>query len=172
MNQHALSALEFGRVLDIVAGYASSEPGAAAVRALEPRPGQAAVAEALDQVDEMVSWLIRDEGWSPPHIPEIRGALERLAVQGALWSESQLAGALRLLGSARAARRAFLPQASDFPRLGFIADGLLKDEKLQKMLADAIDETNETLKDDASAELKRVRRSIRSSRSDLVRLLE
>jgi DNA mismatch repair protein MutS2 len=172
MNEHALTALEFDRVLDFVAGYATSEPGADAVRALEPDPARAAVADALDQADEMVSWLIRDEAWAPPLIPDIREALDRLVVEGTVWSESQLAGALRLLGSARAVRSTFLPQASQFPRLGYVADGLLKDEKLQKMLSEAIDLEEEALKDTASTELKRLRRSMRSARSDLVRLLE
>ena len=36
MRRHALQALEFERVLDIVAGYATSEPGADAVRYLWP----------------------------------------------------------------------------------------------------------------------------------------
>ena len=172
MNAHALSALEFDRVLGIVAGYATSEPGAEAVRALAPVPERTAVADALDRVDEMVGWLIRDEDWTPPLIPDVRSALAHLDVEGSVWSEAELAGASRLLGAARAVRRAVLPHASRFPRLGALADGLLEDEKLRKMLADAIDEETETLKDGASPQLKRLRRSIRSARTELVELLE
>jgi DNA mismatch repair protein MutS2 len=172
MNQHALDAVEFERVLEIIAGYATSEPGAEAVRALRPVPDGAAVAAALDEVDEMVSWLIRDESWAPPVIPDIAGPLERLAFEGSVWTVGDLAGALRLLRGAREVRRALLPQASQFTRLGGLADGLLKDEKLEKALRDSVDEEAETLKDSASAELKRLRRSIRSVRSDLVRTLE
>jgi DNA mismatch repair protein MutS2 len=172
MNRHALSALEFDRVLEIVAAYATSEPGAAAVRGLVPVPDAALVAAALDEVDEMVSWLIRDESWAPPIIPDIEGALRRLAIEGSVWSESELAAALRLLKGAREVRRLLLPQASEFTRLGGLAEGLLKDEKLQKTLQESIDEDSETLKDGASNELKRLRRAIRSARSDLVRLLE
>ncbi|MGD2215815.1 MAG: Smr/MutS family protein [Gemmatimonadales bacterium] len=172
MNQHALDALEFERVLEIIARYATSEPGAEAVRALRPVPDAAAVAAALDEVDEMVSWLIRDESWAPPVIPDIAGSLDRLAIEGSVWKEAELAGALRLLRGARDVRRALLPQASQFTRLGALADGLLKDEKLQKLLQESVDEDAETLKDSASAELKRLRRSIRSARSDLVKTLE
>jgi DNA mismatch repair protein MutS2 len=172
MNEHTLVALEFHRVLQVVAGYATSEPGAEAVRALRPVPDGAAVAAALDEVDEMVGWLIRDESWAPPIIPAIEGSLDRLAVEGSVWTEVELAGVLHLLRGAREVRRALLPQASQFTRLGALADGLLKDEKLQKLLHDSVDEDTETLKDSASAELKRLRRSIRSARSDLVRLLE
>ena len=56
MNEHTLVALEFYRVLQVVAEYATSEPGAEAVRALRPVRDGAVVAAALDEVDEMVSW--------------------------------------------------------------------------------------------------------------------
>jgi DNA mismatch repair protein MutS2 len=172
MNRHALDALEFDRVLDIVAGYATSEPGADAVRALLPVPDREAVAHALDHVDEMVSWLIRDEAWSPPLIPDVRKPLERLAVAGSIWSEAELVGALRLLGAARAVRRSILPQSSQFQLLRELASGLVKDEKLEGLLGSSLDEETETLKDGASSELRRLRRAIRSSRSQLVRHLE
>jgi len=80
MNRHALDALEFDRVLEIVSGYATSEMGAEAVQGLGPVAGRAAVSEELDHVDEMVSWLIRDEEWSPPSLPDVRSPLNRLAV--------------------------------------------------------------------------------------------
>ncbi len=172
MNRHALDALEFDRVLAVVAGCATSEPGAAAVRALEPSPDPALVAGALERVDEMVSWLLGDERWAPPFLPKIRGPLERLGIEGSVWSESELTAGLRLLAGARSVRRALLPRASEFPRLGALASALLKDEKLQARLEASIDEEAERLKDGASTELRRLRRAIRAQRVELVRLLE
>ncbi|MGD8698789.1 MAG: hypothetical protein PVJ43_05830, partial [Gemmatimonadales bacterium] len=169
MNRHALDALEFERVLEIVAGYATSEPGAEGVRRRRPVPDRQAVARALDEVDEMVSWLIRDESWAPPVIPDIGKSLHRLEVVGSVWSESELTNASRLLAAARAVRRSILPQSSQFPLLGELASGLLKDEKLEGLLRSALDEETETLKDSASPELKRLRRTIRSARVGLVR---
>ena len=172
MNRHALEALEFDRVLEIVAGFATSELGAGRVRSLRPIADLGLVAERLDTVDEMVSWLIRDESWAPPFIPSINEALEALALEGAVWSEAELTGGMRLLAAARAARRSLLPHSSEFRRLGELTEGLIKDELLQKRLTESIDEESEKLKDDASAELKRLRRSIRSARADLIKHLE
>ncbi|MGD8867518.1 MAG: Smr/MutS family protein [Gemmatimonadales bacterium] len=172
MNRHALDALEFERVLDIVAAHATSEPGAEGVRRRRPVADGPAVARALEEVDETVSWLIRDENWSPPNIPQLEKPLRRLAVAGGVWSESELTGALRLLAAARAVRRSILPQSPQFPLLGELAAGLLKDETLQSLLQSALDEENETLKDSASPELKRIRRAIVSARTALVRQLE
>jgi DNA mismatch repair protein MutS2 len=129
MNRHALDALEFDRVLDLVAGYATSDLGAEAVRAREPTAEEHAVATSLDQVDEMVSWLIRDESWAPPLIPDVRGPLHRLATLGSVLSESEFVGVLGLLVAARAVRSAMLPQSSQFARLAALAGALLKDER-------------------------------------------
>ncbi len=172
MNQHALAALEFDRALDVVATHATSEPGAEAVRALRPVPDAAAVAEELNTVDELVSWLLRDEAWAPPAIPDIADSLGRLAIEASVWSESELIGALRLLVAARWVRRSLLPHSSEFRRLAALAEGLLKDEVLHKLLSEALDEETEELKDGASSELKRLRRSVRSARTALVRDLE
>ncbi len=172
MNRHALDALEFDRVLEIVAAYATSEMGAEAVQALAPVAGRGAVSEELDHVDEMVSWLIRDEEWAPPFLPDVRSPLNRLAVAGSVLSERELIGISRLLDGAREVRRSLLSQSSQFPRLGYMASGLFKDEPLQKTLHGALDEETETLQDGASPELKRLRRTLRSARSDLVRQLE
>ncbi len=172
MNRHALAALEYDRVLEVVAGYATSEPGAEAIRALHPRTDPELIEAELDRVDEMVGWLIREERWAPPIIPRLATALEHLDVAGSVWSEEQLIGALRLLRSAREARRAFLPHKDEFPGLGDLADGLLKDEKLQDRLAGALDEDAGVLRDSASPELKRLRKGIRNARSDLVAHLE
>ncbi len=172
MSQHALDALEFGRVLEIVAAYATSEAGAESVRTRRPVNDVRAVAEELDVVDEMVSWLIREEEWAPPLIPDLREPVRRLAVQGSVWSQGELTDALRLLKSARSVRRSILPHSSGFPRVVAVVAGLLKDVELQNLLEAALDQETETLKDSASPMLKRLRQGIRAARSDLVEHLE
>ena len=172
MNRHALDALEFERVLDIVSAHTTSDLGAESVRGLRPRPDREEVADSLAHTDEMVSWLLREEGWAPPLIPDLRVPLERLLVEGVVWTEAQLIAALHLLSGARDVRRAILPASERVPRLAALASGLVKDDELQGRLHAALDVDHETLKDDASPELRRLRRAIRNSRSDLVRLLE
>jgi DNA mismatch repair protein MutS2 len=172
MNRHALDALEFDRVLEIVAGHASGELGADAVRALRPVPDEGAVAAELDRVDEMVGWLLRDEAWAPPPIPDVSRALERLAVEGSALSAGELIGILHLLDAAQRVRRAVLPHRAQFTRLTALASGLIKNERLTRRLADALDEESEGLKDEASPELRRLRHAIRRARAELVRLLE
>lgn len=172
MNRHALDALEFERVLEIVAGHATSDLGADAVRGLRPQPDPEEVADSLAHADEMVSWLLREEGWAPPLIPDLQAPLERLLVQGVIWTEAQLIAALHLLSGAREVRRAILPASERVPRLAALASGLVKDDELQSRLRGALDVDNESLRDEASPELRRLRRAIRNARSDLVRLLE
>ena len=172
MREHALEALEFHRVLDVVAGYATSDAGAEAVRARRPDNDPGFIANQLDQVDEMVSWLIRDPNWAPPDFPDIREQLNRLSVSGAIWNVGELAGGLRLMLAAREARKSVLPHASEFEHLRELAGDLFKDEGLQKRLVGAIDDDGESLRDSASPELNRLRRAIRNTRADLIDRLE
>lgn len=172
MNEHALEALEFPRILDVVAGHATSEAGADAVKGLRPSASRDEVVDRLELTHEMVGWLLRENDWSPPLIPELRKPLQRLGVEGSVWSERDLTLALRLLRSARSVRRSILPRASDLPRLSAIVQGLLKDEDLQARLESTLDEEAEVLRDDASRELGRLRREIRSFRGRLVTHLE
>ncbi len=172
MKEHALKALEFQRVLDVVSGYATSEPGARAIQALRPITEQHLIAARLDQVDEMVTWLIREPDWVPPELPDVAEALERLGLEGSVLSELELVDVLRLLNSAHSARRSMPPPKTQFDRLGELSAGLFKNDELQKRLSGALDEETKSLKDGASAELKRIRKAIRSGRPQLVRHLE
>ncbi|MDE3128977.1 MAG: hypothetical protein KGL38_13285, partial [Gemmatimonadota bacterium] len=86
MNAHALAVLEFPRVLDLVAERATSAPGAARVRGLQPRTDR----EWLDAEHARVAAVRALRGgeprWYPEPIPELSAALNRLRVIGSRWT--------------------------------------------------------------------------------------
>lgn len=170
-NEHALAALEFHRALEVVARQTTSPLGAEVVRALRPMTERAAVERELTRVDQMVGWLVERESWGPPVIPDLGRAIRALSVAGSVWSGLELAGAARLLQSARAVRRALLPARQRFGLLAELAQGCLKEEALEARLREAVDEYGE-VRDDASRELKRLRSELRAGRAALVALLE
>jgi len=71
MNAHALGVLQFHEVLELVAKFAASPLGAAAVRALEPSDARVWVEAELRRVDQMVGFLLRSEGWLAAPIPDL-----------------------------------------------------------------------------------------------------
>lgn len=171
MNRHALQVLQFPEALDLVAGFASSPLGAEAVRLLTPSDSRGWIEAELRRVDQMLGFLLRADDFAIPALPDLRGALRRLGVEGAAWEGVWLRDGAELLRSARETRRAVLQQAEHFPLLAEIAGRLLKLEDEEASIRRAIDASGE-VKDEASRELKRLRSEIRGARSKIVEQLE
>lgn len=174
MNTHALGVLQFDQVLDVVAGHASSSLGAAAVRELPPSP-KLAIAEAeLSRVSAMKALMESEAGWEQQAIPDVGAALTRLKVEGTTLSGSELRDVTQLMRSSRLTRSALNDEkqpAVARATLESFARRLLSEPRSEDAVAKAIDENGE-VKDDASHELRKIRRELRSAQSDLVALLE
>jgi DNA mismatch repair protein MutS2 len=185
VQSHALDGLEFARLLDHVAGQASSPPGAARIRALRPvRVGALADPETADalhalhlehaRVAAMRILTQADEPFRPEAIPELQDAVGRLRVEGAAWTGMELLGAIILLRSSRrtqlALRRDAHPAAAR-AALAPLADRLIAREAIERQLERVLTDEG-TLKDDASPALRKIRRELRSADAELVKLLE
>ncbi len=166
----ALIRLEWPDVLNRIAGFASSEAGAEHVRRLVPEPSLDAAEAALKRADEMIGLLLKYD-WAPPTIPDVRGPLKRLAVEGSVLDVSELERVAVLLASARHARADLRRNPDELPGLAALGGRMLKAEALEKRLAQALDSAG-GLADSASPDLRRIRRSLRSARSSIVRRLE
>lgn len=174
MNAHALGILEFSRLLELVATRAHSSPGAAAVRALVPRADRQWIEGEHARVTALRSLIESDAGWSAEPIPELSEPLKRLRIEGLGWSALELLHAVTLLRSSRRTREALRD-----PRRSPMVVALLNDlraalvdlrpheEAIEQAIAD-----DGTVRDDASPALRRVRRELRQTEGELVRLLE
>lgn len=174
MNAHALSVLEFPRVLDVVADRASSALGAAAVRALTPRTDREWLAAELARVQAMRAMLSAEGGWQPEPIADARQALARLRVLGAALDGTQLTAIAMLLRSSRRTQSALRdprrpPMATAY-LLPFAAR-LIAAQRDEDAIDRAIDGDG-TVRDDASPALRRLRRELMGAQGELVRLLE
>lgn len=184
VQTHALDILEFARLLDHVAGHASTTPGVARIRALRPtRVGGTHVdrADALaglyaehTRVAAMRALLQGENPFRPEAIPELGPALERLRVAGSSWTGAELLGGITLLRSARLTQRALRDEqrhpAARAP-LAPLADRLLQREDLEEALSRVLTDDGE-LRDDASPALRRIRKELRASEGEIVRLLD
>jgi DNA mismatch repair protein MutS2 len=170
MNAHSLQVLEFAEALDVVARGAASPLGAEAVRALAPSVEAARVDAELRRVEEMTRLLVREGGWPAPSIPDLRQPLDRLRVAGSVWDAAWLRDAAVLLASSRTSRAALMPRGAEFPLLGALAERLASLPKLEESITRAVDDDG-TVRDDASPELKRLRRESRGVRNRIVERL-
>lgn len=174
MNAHALGILEFPRLLAFVAGRAHSAPGAAAVRALSPQQDRAWIEDEQARVTALRQLVESEAGWNSEPIPDLREPLKRLRIEGLGWSALELLQGATLLRSSRRTRDALRD-----PRRAAITVAVLADLARQlidlRPLEEAIDRAiadDGTVRDEASPALRRVRRELRQTEGELVRLLE
>jgi DNA mismatch repair protein MutS2 len=174
MNTHALSILELPKVLDVVAGFASSDLGAARVRGLTPRTDATWLEREHARVAATRSAIQGDEPWAPGPTPDLTQPLARLRVLGSLWSGVELNAAATLLRTSRRTQAQLRdPKRPAIVRavLSPLIDQLMTAQPLE----DRIDRTildDGAVKDDASPALRRIRNALRAAQGELVRILE
>lgn len=174
MNAHALGILEFPRLLAFVATRAHSDPGAAAVRALEPRTDAAWIVAEHARVAAMRALIESETGWSAERIPDLAEPLKRLRIEGLSWTALELWQGASLLRASRRTRDALRDTRRPPMTVAVLAEyarALVDIRALEEAIARAINEDG-TVRDEASPALKRVRRELRQTEGQLVRLLE
>lgn len=184
VQAHALDVLEFARLLDHVAGHASTSPGAARIRALRPtRVGGTHLdrAEALStlhsehaRVAAMRALVGGDNPFRCEAIPDLEVAFQRLRVAGAAWNGVELRGAFTLLRSSRLTQLSLRDEArhpAARAPLAALSNRLVALPSIESQLDRVLNEEG-ALKDDASPALRRIRRELRASEGEIVRLLE
>ncbi len=174
MNAHALVVLEYARVLSLVAERASTTLGAERVQALRPQTDTVAIDTEHMRVAAIGALGEGDGAWRPQPIPDLRLALEKLHVAGSTWSGLELLQASLLLRSSRITGEGLAGnRTSDAGAaiLSPITGRLIAAKATENVLDRALDQEG-VLRDDASPELRRIRRELRGTRSDLVQLLE
>ncbi|MES2358430.1 MAG: endonuclease MutS2 [Gemmatimonadota bacterium] len=174
MNNHALSVLEFHRVLDVVAERATSAEGAERVRALRPTTDRAWIEREQSRVFAARSLIASEARWAPHAIPAARRALERLRVENAALAAADFILIRALLRSSRLT----LDSLAD-PRLPIAARAvlepvtsrLLRDTQAEAAIDRVLSDEGD-VRDSASPKLRGIRRELRHAESDLVALLE
>ncbi len=167
---HALSVLEFGRVLDVVAKRAVSEAGAADVRGLRPLGSRALAARTLEAVDELQAQLTGADRWNLEAFPDLAGTLRKLSIPDASLEAQALVDCAAVMATARSAKSLERQLSPDGIAGKWVAQ-LWGDVDLEKRIARTFDESG-AVADRASPELKRIRRSLVDGRARLVERLD
>lgn len=174
MNRHALVVLEFPRLLDEVAARASSDLGAERVRLLAPSTDREWIEREHARVAAVRTMRSGDTPLYPEPVPDLLTALERLRIAGLAWSAAELLAAKQLLRSSRRTRESLVdpkrPPAARAVLSAFVLR--LESDKGTEAALDKAIADDATVKDEASPALRKVRRELRASEGELIRLLE
>ncbi len=166
----ALDALEFEVALEVVAEYAVGPLGAEALRARRPSADADWIRFELAYVGEIVALLRRGESVSIAPVPELRGALGRLRVEGSVLELGELVDIKSTLAAGRAVAAELERVAESCPRVAALRVPPA-DRAIERLLERSIGDDGELL-DTASPALAAARREVHTARERLVRRLE
>ena len=174
MNSHALNVIEFPRTLALISERATSPLGAERVRELRPVTDRHAIVREHARVAVVRSLLAAEEPWHLDGVPDARTALTRLRVERASLGAGELLMAAKLLRSSRITGES-LGGGRASPMVAAVLAGqidpLVANKTIEDTIERAIDEDAQ-IRDDASPALKKIRRELKGSQGELVKLLE
>ncbi len=174
MNTHALNVLEFPRTLAIIAERAVSPLGAERVRELTPMTDREAIDREHARVTAVRSLLTAEEPWMLHGVPDARAALSRLRVEGASLAAPDLLVIGALLRSSRLTRESFRGEKVSPVATAVLAEqreALVADKANESVIERTVDDEGQ-IRDEASSALKKIRRELRGSQGELIKVLE
>lgn len=159
MNNKALKTLEYNKITDRLASHASSEPGIKLCRELQPMMDMDEINSALKQTSDAVSRIFRHGSISFAGLKDIRPLTKALEVGSAL-GMSELLDICSLLKVAAGARRYGVSEDEAADSLSGLFNVIYDIADARREIERCILSEDE-IADDASAELKNIRRQMR-----------
>lgn len=159
MNNKALKTLEYNKITDRLASHASSEPGIKLCRELQPMMDMDEINSALKQTSDAVSSIFRHGSISFAGLKDIRPLTKALEVGSAL-GMSELLDICSLLKVAAGARRYGVSEDEAVDSLSGLFNVIYDIADVRREIERCILSEDE-IADDASAELKNIRRQMR-----------
>jgi DNA mismatch repair protein MutS2 len=174
VNSHALNVIEFPRTLALIAERAVSPLGAERVRELTPMTERETIEREHARVAAVRSLLSAEQPWSLYGVPDARAALTRLRVEGASLSAPDLLVLGSLLRSSRVTRESFHGEKVSPVATAVLAeqrDALFVDKANETLIEKVVDDEAQ-IRDEASPALRKIRRELRGSQGELIKVLE
>lgn len=159
MNNKALKTLEYNKITDRLASHASSEPGIKLCRELQPMMDMNEINSALKQTSDAVSRIFRHGSICFAGLKDIRPLTKALEVGSAL-GMSELLDICSLLKVAAEARRYGVSEDEAADSLSGMFNVIYDIADVRREIERCILSEDE-IADDASAELKNIRRQMR-----------
>ena len=162
-----VQALEFNKILDLVAQRTHSAAGRDEVVNLAPVADPDLIEARLRPVLEFMDLIGYDDPVPIGRIPDVRAAAETASVPGTTLSAGELVEIEEILRMSRRFMAYFCKRKAKYPRLQKLVSELSRHPDLEAGIQRSIDPATESVKDSASAELKRIRRGQEQTRSGI-----
>jgi len=173
VNQHALEAVEFSRIRDLLVSRAASLPGKARAAALAPIADPERLDWLLGAVAEARALQLSQPGWRAVAFPDVQPALTQARAEGSALEPGALGEIAALLRRAGAVATYFASaeMRAERPRLSEIAAGLFVDRDFPNLIDRTFEPSGE-VRDSASPRLRDLRREHRRAQQRVSDALE
>jgi len=165
LSNHTLITLEFDKVRHHISQRCASPLARQEITHLTPVSDPIQIEHRLRPVLECSSLIAYDSPISIPHLPDIRRALISSAPEGAILSVVELLEVAEILNSSRRLHQYLDSRRTKYPALWTIVAPLTPFPDIEQNLEHALDPATETVKDSASSELRKIRRTIETTRT-------
>jgi DNA mismatch repair protein MutS2 len=159
MDAHTLERLEFGKVLDRIATGAMLPLGVAAVRAMQPSTDLEAIRTLSERIAEGAAILASGHDFGVERFEDPSTLFDRAAIQGAALLPAEFQTVAAILRNADAFPKLFKRMREEAPRLTKLAADMAPNASLLESIERTI-LPDGSVADDASPELRRIRRAM------------
>ena len=171
MNIRVYEALEFDRIREQLANLAETKPGKARALALEASCDKERVLRELGETSEARRLDDEGEGVALHELPDVPPFLDALGIEGRSLAVADLMALFAFAGITKNARGRLSAKQDDLPRLWALTEKLPNLQELEAQLGRVLDTEKHDLRDDASAELAKLRASLGRLRQKLQKTL-
>jgi len=172
MNTSASFTLDFDKIRAVLAGLTQTAKGRVLAETLEPSSAIEVVRRRLDETGEAKRLAEENARLALEGLPEVESDLQELGIEGRILGVESFLRLATASAIVRETRCALLARKSEAPLLASLAESLPRLEELEAGVRRILDPATETVRDDASRELERIRQSGRRLESKLGKLLD
>ncbi|MFY0683339.1 MAG: endonuclease MutS2 [Balneola sp.] len=145
---------------------AQSERSVELLEELYPSNHSGTVQNLLAQTEEMIKILLDPDPFPLAEVPDIRDYLTQSRAQGSLIPLYAFVDILKVCQSSRFLKKFINQRKEEKPQLALICEGLISLKELEDSIKGKVSENGE-LRDDASPQLKTIRKKLNSKKNDL-----
>ena len=170
MKESVFKTVEFDKIREAVTAYAGSAMGKERCARMVPLSHPSDIREKLDETDEVMQIFRSAEPLPLGGIRDIRSSVARAGL-GAVLLPDEFLAIRSTLYAARRLKKFFRETSLDLPRLRELALSISTFQKTEDKIEGAISEQG-AVRDDASVELMRIRRDLKSFQGQIKDRLE
>ncbi len=170
-NAHAIRVLEFDKIKGMLRGLASSVLGREAIDEMQPYTHVQAVRGALAETSEYLRLLQTQQAPSLAGLYDVREPLQRSRNMGSILDPAEILIIAETVTAARRIQESLKRAAQAAPRLKVYGGRLVPHPEFEESIHRVFDD-QKSIRDTASRDLSRIRKSLRQLRADITRRLD